>query len=162
MAWSIELLAAAHRDRLLSFEERNREYFAQSIPDRGDDFFAQFDHRLQVLLEAQDAGIDLFHVILGPEGGQPIIGRINLTDVDAGGASLGYRVAEAAAGRGVATWAVGRICELAVGSYGLCTLTAEVSHGNVASRRVLERNGFRVQGSASWDGGTGVRLLRSL
>ncbi|GAA3072928.1 MULTISPECIES: GNAT family protein [Actinomycetes] len=162
MAWSIELLAAAHRDRLLSFEERNREYFARSIPDRGDEFFTQFDHRLQVLLEAQDAGTDLFHVILGPEGGQPIIGRINLTDVDAGGASLGYRVAEAAAGRGVATWAVGRICEVAAGSYGLRTLTAEVSHENLASRRVLERNGFHVQGPATWDGGTGVRMRRFL
>ncbi|MDZ5076666.1 GNAT family N-acetyltransferase [Nesterenkonia sp. HG001] len=174
MAWRIEPLSAAHRDRLLRFEERNREYFAHFIPDRGDAFFEEFDQRMQALLDAQSAGTDLLHVIVthAPETPEPareptacaeeIIGRINLIDVDAGQATLGYRVAESVSGRGVATWAVAKICELAVRSYGLRVITADVSHENPASRRVLESNGFQEAGATSWEGGSGVRMRRCL
>ncbi|MGZ4638151.1 MAG: hypothetical protein ACXV2J_03725 [Actinomycetes bacterium] len=44
---SVEALAAGHRDALLRFERDNRRWFARWVPDRGDDYFADFDGRLR-------------------------------------------------------------------------------------------------------------------
>jgi hypothetical protein len=38
----LQLLRADHAQALLGFETENRAYFAASIPDRGDDYFANF------------------------------------------------------------------------------------------------------------------------
>lgn len=72
---------------------------------------------------------------------------------------LGYRIAESAAGRGAASWAVGRVCELARGVHGLTQLFADVSRDNPGSRKVLERNGFEELEPVQWDGGSGVRMI---
>jgi ribosomal-protein-alanine N-acetyltransferase len=52
----LELLRLDHASALLAFERENRAYFAASIPDRGDEYFAQFDQRHSDLLAEQDAG----------------------------------------------------------------------------------------------------------
>ena len=49
-------------------------------------------------------GICSFHVLVGAGG--EVLRRMNLVDVMEGGADLGYRIAERAAGRVLATWAV--------------------------------------------------------
>jgi ribosomal-protein-alanine N-acetyltransferase len=38
----LQLLRADHAQALLGFETENRAFFAASIPDRGDDYFANF------------------------------------------------------------------------------------------------------------------------
>lgn len=135
----IERLRADHASALLDFERDNRAYFAASITDRGDEFFEHFDDRLRELLVFQDAGTDHFHVLVEPDGS--IVGRINLFEVADGSAELGYRIAEHATGRGLATSAVRRMAGLAA-SYGLTSLRAGTNVANVASQRVLERAGF--------------------
>ena len=61
---------------------------------------------------------------------------------------LGYRVAERAAGRGVATATVRDICSLAASRHAVSTLRAATSHGSVASQRVLLNAGFTEVGPA--------------
>jgi ribosomal-protein-alanine N-acetyltransferase len=61
---------------------------------------------------------------------------------------VGYRLAEQAAGRGVATAAVRDLCELAASRHGVRRLRAATSHQNVASQRVLEKAGFVEVGPA--------------
>jgi Acetyltransferase (GNAT) domain len=107
----LERLRADHAAALLAFERDNRNYFAASVPDRGDEYFAAFDDRHRTLLAWQDEGTDHFHVLVEPDGS--IVGRVNLADVTDGSAELGYRIAERAAGRGLATAAVRRVVELA-------------------------------------------------
>jgi len=79
------------------------------------------------------------------EGGE-VVGRVNLIDVAAGSAELGYRIAQKAAGQGLATAAVREVRELAATQYGLSRLRAKATTDNPASQTVLERNGFVVVG----------------
>ena len=63
-------------------------------------------------------------------------------------ATLGYWVAAEFRGRGLATRAVAAVAELAFGELGLHRLEAATLVDNVASQRVLEKNGFARIGLA--------------
>lgn len=152
---TVERLRADHAPALLAFERENRAYFARTVPDRGDAYFAEFAARHGALLAEQEAGVCHFHVVLD-DGGEPV-GRVNLVDVADGVAELGYRVGERAAGRGTATAAVGAVCRIAAEAYGLSALTAVTTLDNAASMRVLERNGFTVTGPVRVGGRPGLR-----
>ncbi|HEY4386365.1 MAG TPA: GNAT family N-acetyltransferase [Ktedonobacteraceae bacterium] len=136
----IQLIRLDHAPALLAFKWENRAYFAASVPDRGDEFFAEFDMRYAQLLEWQAAGTDYFHLLVA--GGGEVVGRVNLVEVADGSAELGYRIAQKAAGQRLATAAVRKVRELAATEYGLTRLRARVTLDNLASRKVLEHNGF--------------------
>ncbi|OEJ96042.1 GNAT family N-acetyltransferase [Streptomyces thermolilacinus] len=156
----VERLRADHAPALLEFERENRAYFTRSIPDRGDAYFAEFAERHRSLLEEQEAGLHRFHVVLDEAG--ELIGRVNLVCVAEGAPELGYRIAERAAGRGVATAAVAEVCRLASETYGLRELRAVTTVDNLASRTVLERNGFAHVGELTLTGRPGLRYHRVL
>ncbi|MGW2371334.1 GNAT family N-acetyltransferase [Kitasatospora sp. NPDC001683] len=157
---TLEPLRPDHADAVLAFELANRAWFARTVPDRGDAYFADFPARHAALLAEQAAGICRFHVILDPGGA--LIGRINLMDLVDGSAELGYRIAESAAGRGVAKAAVAQVRRLAAHSYGLRSLTAATTLDNPASQAVLTHNGFTVTGEFVLDGRPAVRYHRDL
>ena len=146
----LQLLRLDHAPALLAFERENRAYFAASVPDRGDEFFAEFDTRYAQLLAGQAAGTDYLHLLVA-EGGE-VVGRVNLTEVADGTAELGYRIAQKAAGQGLATATVRKVRELAATEYGLNRLRARVTLNNPASRKVLEHNGFVAGGSLTLNG----------
>jgi ribosomal-protein-alanine N-acetyltransferase len=156
----LEPLRLDHAPVLLAFERENRAYFAASIPDRGDAYFADFDARHRELLADQTAGLHLFHLVVDDTGA--VLGRFNLVDVSGGSAELGYRVAERAAGRGLATTAVREVCALAASAYGLTTLRAVTTVDNTGSRTVLTRTGFLVTGTTELSGRPGLRFARDL
>ncbi|MEE1795583.1 GNAT family N-acetyltransferase [Streptomyces sp. BE308] len=149
----ISRLRLDHAPALLAFEQENRAYFAASVPDRGDDYFAHFDVRHHGLLAEQRAGLHHFHLVEDGEG--TVLGRVNLIDVAEGSAELGYRIAERAAGHGLATSAVRRVCALAAADYGLTRLRAATTVDNAASHAVLTRTGFEPTGEAVFDGRPG-------
>lgn len=156
----LQRLRADHATAVLAFELANRAYFAASISDRGDEFFDQFTERHNALLAEQEAGICAFHLLVGEDGA--VLGRFNLFDIKDGTAVVGYRVARHVAGRGVATAAVGELCQLAAARYGLRTLRAAVSHQNVASQKVLTKAGFLPVGPADIGGQSGTWYERDL
>ncbi|MET7766363.1 GNAT family N-acetyltransferase [Streptomyces sp. NPDC005393] len=156
----LERLRADHAQTLLAFERENRGYFARSVSDRGDAYFAQFASRHRALLAEQDAGVCHFHVVVADQG--DLVGRVNLVDVEEGAAELGYRIGERAAGRGMATAAVEEVCRLAAAAYRLSALTAVTTLDNPASMAVLTRNGFTAVEDISLDGRPGVRYRRRL
>lgn len=156
----LERLRPDHAPALLAFERENRTYFAASIPDRGDDYFAGFDARHSELLDEQAAGLHHFHII--GDGTGAVLGRVNLVGVANGSAELGYRIAERAAGRGLATSAVRQVCALARTEYGLGVLRAETTLDNAGSQAVLGRNGFVRVGGITLDGRPGMRFTRIL
>ncbi|MFH8810454.1 GNAT family N-acetyltransferase [Streptomyces hygroscopicus] len=142
----LKRLHADHAAAVLDFELANRAYFAASVPDRGDDYFAQFTDRYNALLAEQEAGICAFYVLIAEDGS--VLGRFNLVDIEDHTAELGYRVARQAAGRGVATATVRELCPLAAARHGLRTLRAAAAHQNAASRKVLVKAGFVPVGPA--------------
>ncbi|MFE2283986.1 GNAT family N-acetyltransferase [Streptomyces sp. NPDC059443] len=157
----LERLRADHEAALLAFERENREYFARSVPDRGDAYFAEFPARHRALLAEQASGTCHFHLVVDDGDGE-LIGRVNLVDAEDATADLGYRIGERAAGRGAATAAVGEVCRLAASAYGLRALTAAVTLDNAASAAVLRRTGFTPVGDTVLDGRPGTRYRRAL
>ncbi|WP_030759112.1 GNAT family N-acetyltransferase [Streptomyces sp. NRRL F-2664] len=156
----LQRLRAEHAPALLAFERANRAYFAESVPDRGDAYFAEFDARLAELLAGQEAGRDHLHLIIGGDG--EVLGRVNLIDVEDGSAELGFRVAKEAAGRGLATNAVRQALVLAADTYGLRLLRAAATVDNTGSRTVLQRTGFLPVGETVLDGRPAIRYVRDL
>lgn len=155
----LEQLTAQHQDAILEFETVNRDYFAASIPDRGDAFFADYPARHTALLAMQEASTDRFHVLL-LDG--TIVGRVNLICIADGEAELGYRVGRDFAGRGLATEAVRDACRLASSAYDLKRLRATTTADNHGSRKVLLRSGFTIIGETTIDGRAGHQFALDL
>jgi ribosomal-protein-alanine N-acetyltransferase len=153
--FELQRLRRDHAPAVLAFEHANRAYFAESISDRGDEFFEQFAERHRALLADQHAGVCAYYVLVAEDG--EVVGRFNLYDLVDGSADVGYRVAERVAGRGVATSALQDFCRIAGEQYGLQTLRAATSSDNVASQRVLTKAGFVETGPAEVGGRQGSR-----
>lgn len=157
----IERLRLDHAAAVLVFERENRAYFAASVSDRGDDYFMGFQQRHRALLAEQAAGVCHFHVVVGDSG--EALGRVNLVDVADSCAELGFRVAEKAAGQGLATAAVRQVCAMAARDYGLGSLRASAAVDNLGSRAVLGRAGFAPTGEeVLLAGRPGLRYLLRL
>ena len=142
----LQRLRADHASAVLDFELANRGYFAASISDRGDEYYEHFTERHHALLTEQQAGVGAYHVLVAEDGS--VLGRFNLRFVEDCSALLGYRVAEHAAGRGLATATVRELCDLATAHYGLRKVRAATSLQNSASQKVLTRAGFLPVGPA--------------
>jgi ribosomal-protein-alanine N-acetyltransferase len=156
----LQRLSGDCRAAVLAFELENRAYFARSITDRGDAFFADFSEHHGGLLAEQDAGVCACYVLADRDGS--IVGRFNLYDLEDGTARVGYRVAEHVAGRGVATEGLRGLCQKAATDHGLRALSAETSRANVASQRVLEKAGFTRTGSCVVGGKPGLKFALAL
>ncbi|MYW65402.1 GNAT family N-acetyltransferase [Streptomyces sp. SID8379] len=156
----LQRLSPEHAAAVLAFERENREFFAASIPDRGDAYFEHFADRHAALLAEQDEGGVHMHVLVDEDGA--VLGRFNLVDVEDGSADLGFRLARAAIGRGLATAAVRRLLTVAATDYGLTRVTASAARANHASQAVLTRTGFRPTGETTLSGKPGITYVRDL
>jgi len=142
----LQRLHPGHAPAVLAFELANRSYFAAAVSDRGDEFFDQFPEQHSAMLAEQEAGAGAYYVLVAEDGS--VLGRFNLYRFADGTAELGYRVAQHAAGRGLATATVRELCQLAAARHGLHTLRAATSRENTASRKVLVNAGFVPAGPA--------------
>ena len=142
----LQRLDPDHAPAVLAFELANRSYFAAFISDRGDEYFDQFPEQHSALLAEQEAGVGAYYVLVAEDGS--VLGRFNLYRIQKGTAELGYRVAQHAAGRGLATATVQELCRLAAARHGLRTLRAATSHENTTSQKVLAKAGFVAVGPA--------------
>lgn len=136
---SIGVLTAADEAELEAFECDNREFFARSIDDRGDAYFAGFAERHRSLIAENEAGTCLLMAVRDRAG--RVVGRVNIIDIADGSGEIGYRIGEEWSGRGYARAAVARALQVAM-DRGLSQVTAMTTAGNIASQRVLEATGF--------------------
>lgn len=74
------------------------------------------------------------------------IGIFLKDDVYCKSAELGYWLGEPFWGKGIMTQAVKQICKMAFEKYDIVRIFAEPYADNTASRRVLEKAGFRLEG----------------
>ena len=142
----LQRLSADQESAVLAFELANRSYFAASISDRGEEYFAQFAAHHAESLAEQKSGQCAYYVLVAGDGS--IVGRFNLRDIDNGLAVLGYRVAQNTAGHGLATATVDQLCREVAIMLGLRRVRAATSDANIASRRVLLKAGFVLIGPA--------------
>lgn len=135
---TIQPLTAADEAAVLAFEQENRAFFACTIGDRGDRFFADYPQQHADWLAEAARGESLLYLV---REGADLVGRVNFTRIHGGAAWLGYRFAERVRGRGYATEAVAQALVLA-GAAGVCEVNALVALDNPASARVLAKVGF--------------------
>ena len=129
---------------LLRFESANRAWFEHFIEAREPHFYhpeGLQQHIEECLLQSAEGSF--YPGLIKSDTGE-IIGRINLRNIDSvrGEAVMGYRVAESAVGRGVATNAVRQLLEFACTELGLSSVRSFVSVENPASAKVLQKCGF--------------------
>jgi RimJ/RimL family protein N-acetyltransferase len=74
------------------------------------------------------------------------VGLVLGDDIARRAAEIGYWLARRHWGRGIATAAVARFVEWAMPAFGLTRIFAAAFAENIASRRVLEKAGFRLEG----------------
>lgn len=147
----ITLIAPGHGhiDALLAFEQDNRAFFEATINARPAGYYSHAAMGLAVAQSMADAIADLgYQYLVVDEAGQ-IVGRVNLSVVKRAhfhSAVLGYRIAQAACGKGIAGEAVRQLLEIAFGKLRLARIEADCRIDNEASRRVLLRNGFEQFG----------------
>ena len=137
----IRPLVAADAAELAALYRANRVFLAPFEPTRPDDFYTAKGQRRR-LEEAADGNEGWRFAILD---GDEIAGRINLTDVIRGPlqvANVGYFVDQRRNGRGLASAAVADVVEFGFGEAGLHRIEAGTLPDNLASQRVLEKNGF--------------------
>lgn len=143
----IRPLTADDAEAMAELYRVNRDFLAPYEPERPDDFFTTEGQlrRFEEAAASEDGW--QFAILDGPE----IAGRINLTDVIRGPlqlANVGYFVDRLRNGRGLATEAVADVVAFAFGEAGLHRIEAGTLIDNVASQRVLEKNGFERFGLA--------------
>jgi ribosomal-protein-alanine N-acetyltransferase len=98
--------------------------------------------------EIHAAGTGIWWGISDPTSDAPLIGACGLNDIHAEHrrGELGYWLLPEHWGRGIATECVGAVLEHAYGPMDLHRVAAEVDVENHASRRLLDRLGFRFEG----------------
>jgi [ribosomal protein S5]-alanine N-acetyltransferase len=139
------LISLADAPALAELVRANRGFLAPWEPLRGEAYFTEAGQRADIerALQLRNQGNALPCVILDESGG--VVGRITLNGIVRGAfqsCSVGYWLSEAATGRGLATAALHEVMADAFGELGLHRIQAETLPHNLASQRVLERNGF--------------------
>ena len=130
---SLELLSEENSLDVYSFEKENREYFERNLSPRPANYFESREQ------ENHDV---YMHLIRDAQG--VMVGRINLSVLENNRktAELGYRIGENVSNLGYASEAVKLVLEKAFTTYGFNRIIAGTATGNLASQRVLLKNGF--------------------
>jgi ribosomal-protein-alanine N-acetyltransferase len=138
----IRRLTAADAEELTALRVANRAYLSRWEPDADD---PDRWYRLDGVEAWITDGNERFAVL--DDG--VIAGMVSLTGVELGAfrsAMISYFVDEARSGRGLAARAVAELVELGFGELELHRVDAGTAVANIASQRVLEKNGFRRVG----------------
>jgi RimJ/RimL family protein N-acetyltransferase len=140
----LEPLSAAHADAVRPmFDDQDSLRFTRIPEPPPPGFFEQW---LGSYAEGRAAGTrEGFAVV---DGGGELVGLALAPHIARaeGEAELGYVVHPAARGRGVATRALTRLTEWALGELGLERVELRISTANEASKRVAERCGYVREG----------------
>lgn len=140
----IEKLNEKDAEKLFEFENKNREYFEKMVPSRGADYysFEKFKNIHQSLLHEQANGLSYFYLIKNKKGA--ILGRINVVDIyySKSIGNLGYRVGQKYVGQGIASRALQLLLNMILEEGCINQLNAKTTKNNIASQRLLEKNGF--------------------
>ena len=139
----IEKLDVTDTEDLFNFEVENRIFFEEMVPTRGEEYYnlATFNKRHEALIEEQVMGSSYYYLIKDKDS-LKILGRINIVDIDKKIGYLGYRVGQAYTGKGIASKALKLLLAI-VSDNEINQIRAKTTTNNIASQRVLDKNGFK-------------------
>ena len=141
---SLELMSEENSIDVYFFEKENREYFERNLPPRSGNYFdPEVFKEITMELLTEQANRDVYmHLIRDAQG--VMVGRINLSVLgsDRKTAELGYRIGENYTNLSYASEAVRLVLDKAFHTYDLNRIIAGTAMDNLASKRVLLKNGF--------------------
>ncbi|MDG4824087.1 GNAT family protein [Asanoa sp. WMMD1127] len=143
----IRPITPADAEPFAALNVANREFLAPFEPDRAESFYTPAGQL--AMIESVRADPHMHRCVIEADG-EPV-GMITLSVIERGpaqSANLGYWVAQAANGRGVASAATALMVRVAFDEFGLHRLQAGTLTDNVGSQKVLARNGFERIGLA--------------
>ena len=147
---AIKKLQEEDLEKLYEFELENRAYFEEMVPSRGDNYYnlETFKQRNKDLMDEQAQGLSHFYLIRNKEG--LILERMNLVDIEKskGLGHIGYRVGKAYTGKGIANRALNLLLETTT-ELDIRQISAKITTNNIASQRILEKNGFQYIATAN-------------
>ncbi|WP_223531038.1 GNAT family N-acetyltransferase [Pseudomonas sp. GL-R-19] len=146
-SFSVRELKKTDAQALLAFEVDNREWFESHIDARAPAFYSLQGVADHIESYLSDFAIGAWHPFVIEDSSQRIVGRANLKSIDSstGTAQVGYRIAQSACGRGLATLALRHLIQEAKTRWGLTQLVAFAYKDNLGSRKVLDRCGFQLE-----------------
>lgn len=107
--------------------------------------YLELDARRFIEMATKDQPIHIFAIDLDGEA----IGAIGIhpqTDIHRKNAELGYWLAEPFWGKGIVSSLIGQVVSIAFGTYDIDRVFAIPFGSNIASQKVLEKNGFKLEG----------------
>ena len=140
---AVRPLTPQDADELAGLLLENRDFLAPFEPIRSDGYFTAAGQREAI--EKKTSRV--FGILVAGR----VAGTVTISNIAPGhfqSANLGYWVAQAFNDRGLATWAVGEVVDLAFTELGMHRLEAATLVDNVRSQRVLEKNEFELIGLA--------------
>lgn len=145
----------ADLDDLLALRLANRDFLAPYEATRDPGFFTRAAQSREITLDedAWTAGMGFAFAVVHVDdsGGDRLVGRVALSNIVRGAwqnATIGYWISEDAGGAGHASTAVGLVVTFAFDHAGLHRVQPAIMPRNARSRRVVEKNGFRLEGRA--------------
>jgi len=162
-----DIFPVLHSDRL-DFTQMRAMHASDILYIYGEKKLAEYEN-IKILINEQEAleFIDRFQTrfnekkgirwAISIKGEKQVIGTIGFKGyIPLHKALVGYEIHPDFAGKGYATEALATALEYAFDSLDLKRVEAEVMPGNLASEKVLEKNGFKREGllkrSMYWDG----------
>ncbi len=145
MKIKLEKLDVENSKEVFDFEMENREYFETCLPPRSSSYYNidEYNKIIESLIKEQNNSECYLYLIKNNR--EELVGRINLFLVNNIGkivAELGYRIGKIHGGKGIATEAVKLLLEEDIKVNKIIAGTAEE---NIASQKVLEKNGFKFE-----------------
>jgi ribosomal-protein-alanine N-acetyltransferase len=132
---------------------RNREFLTEWEPTREESFFTPAGQARELALDdaAWRTATGFPFAVLDASDGDRLIGRVALANIVRGvwqNATLGYWISFDAGSKGHATTAVGLVLRVAFEVAGLHRIQPAIMPRNARSLRVVEKCGFRHEGTA--------------
>ncbi len=135
----LEELTPANAELLHEAIQENRSHLSPFMGDHV--IFMSVLENVRNFLDSAGRPFRSFGVFEEEPGTEPdFCGQISVYQIGKATAEIGYWVARRKVGQGIASLAVSTICESL--STNTKTVKARVKQGNVASQRVLRKNGF--------------------
>ena len=147
---TIQLWSPMDVDELGDYWARNRDHLEPTQPNRDDAFWTVEGQRHRVERASNDVAVGRMYPFLVREHGR-LVAEVTLSDVARGAfqsCHLGYSVDGSRLRRGIASWAVTAIVDVAFHDLGLHRLQAATMTDNVASQGVLQHCAFERIGVA--------------
>ncbi|MDD9177601.1 MULTISPECIES: GNAT family N-acetyltransferase [Aliivibrio] len=145
---TLQLLKTEDAEALLEFELVNQEWFESYIEARDEDFFTEEGIKEHIDFYLSEYEQDRIYPMLLKNVQGTICGRANLYNINREKESgfIGYRIGEEFISQGLATYATEVLINVARETLALSELIATATTDNLASQRVLSKNGFKQVG----------------